>query len=263
MEVIAASGIEEILLLTGESPAMSDIAYIGEACRLARRHFRNVGLEIYPVNTADYQYLHECGADYVTVFQETYDATRYEELHLAGRKRVFPYRFEAQERAILGGMRGVGFSALLGLTDFRRDALATALHVYFLQRKYPHVEYSLSCPRLRPIVNNAGINPRDVHERELCQVLCAYRIFLPYVGITVSSRESASFRDGIVKIAATKVSAGVSTGIGDHEEKYEGKEARAAGDEQFEIADARSLAEMYAGLSRGGLQPVLNDYVYV
>lgn len=263
MEVIAASGIEEILLLTGESPAMSDIAYIGEACRLARRHFRNVGLEIYPVNTADYQYLHECGADYVTVFQETYDAVRYEELHLAGRKRVFPYRFEAQERAILGGMRGVGFSALLGLADFRRDALATALHVYFLQRKYPHVEYSLSCPRLRPIVNNAGINPRDVHERELCQVLCAYRVFLPYVGITVSSRESASFRDGIVKIAATKVSAGVSTGIGDHEEKYEGKEVQAAGDEQFEIADARSLAEMYAGLSRGGMQPVLNDYVYV
>ena len=74
-------------------------------------------------------------------------------------------------------MRGVGFSALLGLADFRRDALATALHVCFLQRKYPHVEYSLSCPRLRPIVNNAGINPRDVHERELCQVLCAYRIF--------------------------------------------------------------------------------------
>ncbi|MGP1407118.1 2-iminoacetate synthase ThiH [Selenomonas sp.] len=263
MEIIAASGIEEILILTGESPVKSDISYIGAACRLARQYFRSVGLEIYPVNTADYRYLHECGADYVTVFQETYDTARYEELHLAGRKRVFPYRFEAQERAILGGMRGVGFSALLGLSDFRRDALATALHVYFLQRKYPHVEYSLSCPRLRPIVNNANIHAHDVHEKELCQVLCAYRIFLPYVGVTVSSRESASFRDGIVKIAATKVSAGVSTGIGDHEEKYEGKKALAAGDEQFEIADARSLAEMYAGLSRSGLQPVLNDYVYV
>ena len=154
---------------------------------------------------------------YVTVFQETYDADRYEQLHLLGHKRVWPYRFDAQERALRGGMRGVAFSALLGLSDFRKDALASALHVYYLQRKYPHAEMSLSCPRLRPIINNDKINPLDVHEKQLCQVLCAYRIFLPYVGITVSSRESAEFRNGIVKIAATKVSAGVSTGIGDHE----------------------------------------------
>ena len=263
MKVIADSGIEEILMLTGESPEKSSIAYIGDACRLAAKYFRNVGLEIYPVNTADYRFLHECGADYVTVFQETYDVRRYEQLHLLGNKRVFPYRFEAQERAILGGMRGVGFSALLGLSDFRTDALATALHVYELQRKYPWVEYSLSCPRLRPIVNNEAINPLDVHERQLCQLLCAYRIFLPYVGIVVSSRETAAFRNGIVRIAATKVSAGVSTGIGDHESKYTGKEAADAGDEQFEIADTRSLGTMYQDISVQGLQPVLNDYLYV
>ena len=263
MKVIADSGIEEILMLTGESRSMSDVTYIGEACKLASKYFRNVGLEIYPVNTDEYQYLHECGADYVTVFQETYDSDKYETLHLLGHKRVFPYRFDAQERAIRGGMRGVGFSALLGLADFRKDALASALHVYFLQRKYPHAEYSLSCPRLRPIINNDKINPMDVHEKELCQVLCAYRIFLPYVGITVSSREQKHFRDGIVKIAATKVSAGVSTGIGDHESKYEGTESEDAGDEQFEISDGRSFDEMYRDMSGEGLQPVLNDYVYV
>ena len=263
MKVIADSGIEEILMLTGESRSMSDVTYIGEACKLASKYFRNVGLEIYPVNTDEYQYLHKCGADYVTVFQETYDSDKYETLHLLGHKRVFPYRFDAQERAIRGGMRGVGFSALLGLADFRKDALASALHVYFLQRKYPHAEYSLSCPRLRPIINNDKINPMDVHEKELCQVLCAYRIFLPYVGITVSSREQKHFRDGIVKIAATKVSAGVSTGIGDHESKYEGKESEDAGDEQFEISDGRSFDEMYRDMSGEGLQPVLNDYVYV
>jgi 2-iminoacetate synthase len=263
MKVIADSGMEEILLLTGESRSMSDVKYIGEACTLARKYFRNVGLEIYPVNTDEYRYLHECGADYVTVFQETYNADKYETLHLMGHKRVFPYRFEAQERAILGGMRGVGFSALLGLSDFRKDALASALHVYYLQRRYPHVEYSLSCPRLRPIINNDKIHPLDVHEKQLCQVLCAYRIFLPYVGITVSSREEKSFRDGIVRIAATKVSAGVSTGIGDHEEKYLGKEEEGAGDEQFEISDARSFQEMYQDMETEGLQPVLNDYVYV
>lgn len=264
MQVIADSGMEEILILTGESRAQSDVEYIGEACKLARKYFRMVGLEIYPVNTEEYGYLHQCGADYVTVFQETYDSDKYETLHLMGHKRVWPYRFDAQERALRGGMRGVAFSALLGLSDFRKDALASALHVYFLQRKYPQAEMSLSCPRLRPIINNDKINPLDVGEKQLCQILCAYRIFLPYVGITVSSRESARFRDGIVKIAATKVSAGVSTGIGDHESKYTGKESEEApGDEQFEIDDARSFDAMYQDMTEEGLQPVLNDYVYV
>ena len=264
MKVIADSGMEEILILTGESRGKSNVEYIGEACKLARKYFRMVGLEIYPVNTDEYNFLHECGADYVTVFQETYDTDKYEKLHLLGHKRVWPYRFDAQERALRGGMRGVAFSALLGLSDFRKDALASALHVYYLQRKYPHAEMSLSCPRLRPIINNDKINPLDVHEKQLCQVLCAYRIFLPYVGITVSSRESAEFRNGIVKIAATKVSAGVSTGIGDHESKYTGKEAEAVqGDEQFEIDDNRSLDKMYKDIAEEGLQPVLNDYLYV
>ena len=264
MQVIASSGMEEILILTGESRVQSDIKYIGEACKLARKYFRMVGLEIYPVNTDEYRYLHECGADYVTVFQESYDIVAYEKLHLMGHKRVWPYRFDAQERALRGGMRGVGFSALLGLSDFRKDALASALHVYYLQRKYPQAEMSLSCPRLRPIINNEKINPQDVHEKQLCQILCAYRIFMPFVGITVSSRESAAFRNGIVKICATKVSAGVSTGIGDHESKYTGKDSGGAqGDEQFEINDGRSLKKMYDDITDEGLQPVLNDYLYV
>lgn len=275
MQVIAASGMEEILLLTGESRRHSSLEYIGEACRLARRYFRLVGVEIYPVNTDEYRFLHECGVDYVTVFQETYDSNRYEQLHLLGPKRVWPYRFAAQERALRAGMRGVACSALLGLADFRRDALAGALHVYYLQRQYPQAEFSLSCPRLRPILHNAAISPQNfgqnVGERQLCQILCAYRIFLPYVGITVSSRESAAFRDGIVKIAATKVSAGVSTGIGDHAQKYNRQDSHKtpdlnrenAGDEQFAIADGRSLPQIAAAVAAEGLQPVLNDYLYV
>ncbi len=264
MQIIADSGMEEILLLTGESRSQSSVEYIGGACRLARKYFRMVGLEIYPVNTEEYRYLHECGADYVTVFQETYDPEAYEKLHLLGHKRVWPYRFDAQERALRGGMRGAAFSALLGLADFRKDALASALHVYYLQRKYPYAEMSLSCPRLRPIVNNDKIRPLDVHETDLCQILCAYRIFLPFVGITVSSRESVRFRNGIVKIAATRVSAGVSTGIGDHESKYTGRKSdEIQGDEQFEIDDDRSLDRMYRDIAEEGLQPVLNEYLYV
>lgn len=264
MKIISESGMEEILILTGESRARSSVEYIGEACKLARKYFRMVGVEIYPVNTDEYKYLHECGVDYVTVFQETYDSDRYEQLHLLGHKRVFPYRFHAQERALMAGMRGIACSALLGLSDFRKDALASVLHVYYLQRKYPHAEISLSCPRLRPIINNGKIDPLDVHEKQLCQILCAYRIFLPFCGITVSSRESEEFRNGIVKICATKVSAGVSTGIGDHESKYTGKENDSAeGDEQFEINDSRSFGKMYEDMSGEGLQPVLNDYLYV
>ena len=264
MAAIAATGLQEILILTGESRSKSTVEYIGNACQIARKYFRVIGLEIYPVNSDEYAYLHQCGADYVTVFQETYNSDKYETLHLAGHKRIFPYRVNAQERALMGGMRGVGFGALLGLDDFRKDAFATGYHAWLLQRKYPHAEMSLSCPRLRPIIDNDKINPLDVHESQLCQVICAYRIFLPFVGITVSSRESASFRDGIVKIAATKVSAGVSTGIGDHESKYSGKEADGEqGDEQFEIDDARSLETMYQDIADEGLQPVLNDYLYV
>ena len=264
MRIIADSGMEEILILTGESRSMSSVEYIGEACKLAGKYFKMVGLEIYPVNSEEYEYLHKCGADYVTVFQETYDIDKYETLHLRGHKRIWQYRFEAQERALMGGMRGVAFAALLGLSDFRKDAFATALHACYLQRKYPHAEISLSCPRLRPIINNDKINPLDVGERQLCQVICAYRIFLPFSGITVSSREGVSFRNGIMKIAATKVSAGVSTGIGDHEDKYRGKDAgEDSGDEQFEIDDARSFEEMYDDISKDGLQPVLNDYLYV
>ena len=106
---------------------MSDVHYIGEACKLARQYFKVVGVEIYPVNSDEYAYLHECGVDYVTVFQETYNSANYAQLHLAGAKRVFPYRFYAQERALRGGMRGVGLAALLGLDDFRKDAFATGL----------------------------------------------------------------------------------------------------------------------------------------
>ena len=256
MQAISATGMQEVLLLTGESRKMSDVQYIGEACKLARKYFKVVGLEIYPVNSDEYAYLHKCGADYVTVFQETYNSEKYGQLHLAGHKRCFTYRFYAQERALKGGMRGVGLAALLGLDDFRKDAFATGLHAYLLQRQYPHAEIALSCPRLRPIINNDKIKPLDVGEKELLQIVCAYRLFLPYASITVSSRECARVRDNLMSIAATKISAGVSTGIGSHS-------SSGIGDEQFEIDDGRSLAEIFADLKGRGLQPVMADYVFV
>ena len=256
MKAIADTGLQEVLILTGESPKMSDVTYIGEACKIARKYFKVIGLEIYPVNSSDYAYLHACGADYITVFQETYNADKYETLHLAGNKRIFPYRINTQERALIGGMRGVGFAALLGLDDFRTDAFATGMHAYQIQRKYPHAEIAFSCPRLRPIINNDKINPRDVHEAQLLQVVCAYRLFMPFASITISTRECERVRNSLIQIAATKISAGVNVGIGGHsgEEK---------GDEQFEIDDTRTVDEVYEAIAAQGLQPVMNDYVYV
>ena len=256
LQAIAATGLQEILLLTGESRSMSPVSYIGETARCARKYFRVIGVEIYPLNVEEYAYLHACGVDYVTVFQETYDADKYKTLHLGGHKRIFPYRLNAQERALMGGMRGVGFAALLGLSDFRRDAFATGLHAHLIQRKYPHAEIAFSCPRLRPIINNDKVGPKDVHEPQLLQVVCAYRIFMPFASITISTRERADFRDNIIGIAATKISAGVDVGIGGHsgEEK---------GDEQFEISDERSVEEVYDAICRHGLQPVMADYLYV
>lgn len=256
---IADTGIEEVIMLTGESPKMSDIKYIGNAVKIARQYFRVINMEIYPVNSEDYKYLHECGADYVTVFQETYNSDKYATLHLAGHKRIFPYRFYSQERAILGGMRGVGFAALLGLDDYQKDALATGMHAWLMQRKYPHAEISLSCPRLCPIINNDKINPKDVDERKLTQIICAYRLFMPYACIVVSSRESARYRNAIMKIAATKVSASVCVGIGGHLEN-DGSEM---GDEQFEITDSRSFDQMYSDIKGMGLQPVTSEYIYL
>lgn len=256
MQAIAETGLEEVLILTGESRTMSDLSYIGEACKIASKYFNVIGLEVYPMNSEEYHYLRECGADYVTVFQETYDVKRYEKFHLAGHKRVFPYRINAQERALMGGMRGVAFAALLGLSDFRKDALATGMHAYLLQKKYPHAELSISCPRLRPTKNQEEIQTNAVSERQLLQVMCAYRIFLPFAGVTISTREREEFRNHVIGLAATKISAGVQTGIGGHDSEEKG-------DAQFIISDARTVAQVREAILEKGCQPVFRDYVRV
>lgn len=257
MQTISETGLQEILILTGESRKMSDVDYIADACRIAKKYFKVVGVEVYPMNSDEYAKLHQNGADFVTVFQETYNSDKYETLHLEGHKRIFPYRFYAQERALKGGMRGVGFAALLGLDDFRKDAFATGMHAYLLQKKYPHAEIAFSCPRLRPIINNDKINPKDVHEPQLLQVICAYRIFMPFASITISTRECERFRNNVIKIAATKISAGVDVGIGGH------SDGEKKGDEQFEISDSRNVDEVFKAIEEQGLQPVILSLIHI
>ena len=254
LKAISDTGLEEVLILTGESRTKSDITYIGEAVKLAKKYFSTIGIEIYPLNTDEYKHLNKCGADFVSVYQETYDPDMYEKYHLSGPKRIYPYRFNAQERALMGGMRGVGFGSLLGLGDFRKDAFSTGLHAYYLQQKYPHAEISFSVPRIRSHLNGDELVPHGVREKQLLQVLLAYRIFMPFSSITISTREREGFRDNIIGLAANRISAGVKVGVGGH-----GSEQK--GDEQFRISDPRDVAEVHEMILRRGLQPVYTDYI--
>ncbi|GAB2473908.1 2-iminoacetate synthase ThiH [Luteococcus sediminum] len=252
---LAEEGIEEVLILTGESPKFSPVDYVAHCVERASGFFATVGIEVQPMNTDDYRRIHRAGAEHVCVYQETYDLDRYEQVHLGGRKRSFAYRFDSQERALLAGMRGVAFGALLGLADPRRDALATLVHARSIQRDFPHAEIMLSCPRIRPTGTDTEAASDPVDERLLLQILCAYRLATPQASITVSTRERPGFRDAVAGLVATKLSASVSTGVGHHVEEAP------TGDEQFEISDERSLAEVVSMLRATGLQPVLNDNI--
>lgn len=257
MLAIAKTGLKEILILTGESRKRSSLEYINEAVKIAKKYFTTIGIEIYPLNTEEYELLHESGADFVSVYQETYSESAYDQQHQYGSKRVFPYRFYAQERALMGGIRGVSFGVLLGLDDFRKDALCAASHAYLIQRKYPQAEIGFSVPRLRPFINeNSNKNNNAVYERQLLQVMLCYRLFMPYSSITISTRESAEFRDNVISIVANKMSAGVMVGIGGHDIEKKG-------DEQFEISDDRSVCEILDLIKSRNLQSVLTDTSYL
>lgn len=258
MQALAAEGIEDVLLLTGESARFSSVAYIETAVGIARKYFRVVGLEVYPANVADYRRWQMAGADFVTAFQETYDPTVYDYCHPYGHKRSIIYRMNTQERAIMGGMRGVGFGALFGLSDPLHDAYALGLHAYLIQRKYPQVEIAISFPRIRPTHGTSGVgDTHKIGEKKLMQYILAMRIFLPFAAITVSTRERKEFRDAAMAWGATKISASVDTGIGRRCNAH----AEDEGEEQFVIADTRTLHEIETDLEEKGLYVLRNDYI--
>ena len=252
-KAIAATGLQEILLLTGESKPHSKVEYIAEAVTILRRHFRCVGLEVYPMDVDEYRAVHQAGADYVSVYQETYDPQLYDRVHLSGPKKNYAYRFGANDRALAAGFRGASFGALLGLGDFRRDVLACGVHASMIMQKYPWAEIGFSVPRIRPYPNKTK-NEVDVHEPQLLQVILALRLFMPWAGLSLSTRESAWFRDHCIDLGITRLSAGVSTGVGGH-----GSEEK--GDQQFHKADERGVDEVRSAIAAHGCQPVFNDYV--
>jgi len=251
---IAFTGLQHLLLLTGESRVNSGPQYIKACVKLLRPHFASIGLEVYPLEEGEYRELVEAGVDSLTLFQEVYDEDRYREVHPAGPKSNYRFRLDAPERACRAGIAEVTLGALLGLGDWRTETFFTALHGAYLLKNYPDVQISFSVPRMRP--HTGSFEPeKPVTDSELVQILLAYRLFLPTAGITISTRESPSLRDALLPLGITRMSAGSLTSVGGYADTLD------TGSNQFEIADERSVAEIVAMLYRNGYQPVFSDWV--
>ncbi|HOG18006.1 MAG TPA: 2-iminoacetate synthase ThiH [Syntrophales bacterium] len=253
-ETISATGLKHVLILTGESRKRSPVSYIRECVDILKRFFSSISIEIYPLEENEYAELISAGVDGLTLYQEVYDETVYEEVHLSGPKRDYRFRLEAPERACRAGMRTVNVGALLGLTRWRAEAFFAGLHANYLQNRFPEVEVAMSPPRMRP---HLGVGrPRvEVDDRNLVQFVLAFRLFMPRGGITISTRECPELRDRLVKLGATKMSAGSCTSVG-------GRSDTAATD-QFEISDTRSVTEMAGMLYAQGYQPLYKDWQFL
>jgi len=251
-KAIAATGIKHLLILTGEARTKASPEYLDSCMKVLSKYFPSVSIEIYAMEQDEYANLVDAGVDGLTIYQETYDEALYATLHPRGPKKDFRYRLDAPERGCQAGMRVVNIGALLGLGDWRRDAVITVMHAAYLQDKFPNVDVAVSLPRMRP---HAGdFQPASiVSDHDMVQIMLAIRLFLPRLGITVSTRESADFRENILPLGVTKMSAGVSTAVGGHSQD---------GDKvgQFDISDGRSVDEMCAMLRTHGYQPVFKDW---
>lgn len=250
-ETIAATGLRHILALTGESARHTPPEYLGQCVEILRGYFPSVAIEVYPLETEAYRQLRSQGVDSLTIYQEVYDRDIYARMHPFGPKRDYDFRLAAPASGCQAGLRAVNIGALLGLHDPRKEFFLAGLHARHLQRLHPGVEISISLPRLRPVPGGFP-PPAPASDRMLAQFVAAFRLFMPRAGITLSTREGASLRDGLVKMGVTRMSAGSVTSVGGHTQPREPG--------QFEIDDSRSVAEIHAMLKRAGLQPVFKDW---
>ncbi len=252
-QAVAGTELKHVLILTGESRTHTPVSYIKDCVAILKRYFHSISIEIYPLFTEEYAELVDAGVDGLTIYQEVYDQNIYSRLHPQGPKRDYRFRLEAPERAGQAGMRTINVGPLLGLADWRSEVFLAGVHAQYLQRKFPEIEVSISCPRMRPYYG--GHQPEfPVSDRELVQSILALRLFLPRAGITLSTRESQQLRDNLLKLGVTKMSAGSSTIVGGH------IGYRAEGIGQFEISDHRSVAEVREAISALGYKPILKDW---
>jgi 2-iminoacetate synthase len=252
LDAIHAMGFEEVLLLTGERSSRADFDYLRECVQRAARRFHNVAIEVFPMGEEEYRLLAEAGCTGVTLYQETYHPETYDRMHRWGPKKDFSQRLEAPARALAGGLRFAGLGALLGLADPLHDMIALYRHARHLQKTHWQAGLTLSFPRIR---SEAGgfIPPHPVDEKQLAQIIFAFRICLPDVPLVLSTRESAAFRDGMAGIGVSKMSIASKTTVGGY-----GSEGSAEG--QFDVSDTRGLEPFCAMLRTRQLDPVFKNW---
>lgn len=251
VRVIKSYGFDHVLLVTGESSAGAGIGYFEKVLRIIRPYFSHISMEVQPLGCEEYLRLTNLGLNTVLVYQETYGKS-YPEFHPEGMKSDFYYRLDTPDRLGTAGIHKIGLGCLLGLDDWRTDSWFTGLHVNYLEKKYWKTKYSISFPRLRPA---AGIiEPRViVSDRNLVQLICAYRIFNENLEISISTRESQKFRDNAIKLGVTSISAGSRTEPG-------GYSSPADELEQFAVNDNRTPKEISEMISSVGYEPVWKDW---
>ncbi len=254
MSFLAEEGIENALLLTGESYQATPLSYLKEATTIAKAYFPNISLEVHPMEKAEYHELFAQGVDGISVYQETYNRQRYQHVHRSGKKADYNYRLGAPERAAQAGMRHIALGILLGLADVAEDLHNLYQHIYWMERHYPGVEYSISFPRLRP-VKGEDFAYCDVNDITLVRIICLTRIHFPRVGINCSTRESPQLRNHILELGVTRMSAGSNTSVGGYTITAPDKQ-----DPQFDIKDNRSVSEMISLLKERHFDPVLTDW---
>ncbi len=248
-------GFEHILIVTGEDNQNVGISYIAHAIDILHKYFANISIEVQPLELEEYQLLAEKNVYAVLVYQETYNIHRYKTYHPKGKKSNFYYRLETHDRIGRAEIHKIGLGVLLGLEDWRIDSFFTALHLDYLQKKYWKSRYSISFPRLRPAVGSIKENVH-ITDNELIQLVCAYRLFNPDVELSLSTRERSEFRDKLVELGFTTMSAESKTNPG-------GYTVESHSLEQFEIDDNRTLEEIVEALQSKGIEPVMKDWDYV
>ncbi len=253
---IASTGIEHLLILTGDSRKSSPLSYIKECLQVLKKYFSSISAEIYALTEDEYRDLVDSGIDGLTIYQETYDEAVYDRVHRSGPKKDFRFRLDAPEHAARSGMRNVNIGTLLGLNDWRKEVFWMGLHAQYLQDRYGEVEIGVSLPRLRPHSGDfKDVTP--VSDKNITQALMALRLFLPRLGIALSTRESACLRENLLPLGITRMSAGSTTRVGGHTIASPEEE----NEPQFEISDPRDVEEMKAMLAAKGYQPVLKDWM--
>jgi 2-iminoacetate synthase len=245
-------GYEHVLLVTGEANQTVHVDYFKKVLKLIRPHFAQVSMEVQPLDTDEYTALIPLGLTSVLVYQETYHKNDYRLHHPKGKKANFNYRLETPDRLGRAGIHKMGLGVLIGLEDWRTDSFFTALHLNYLEKTYWQTRYSLSFPRLRPF--SGGLEPKvEMKDRELVQLICAYRLFNEDVELSLSTRESEIFRNHCIQLGITSISAGSKTNPGGYAVEPESLE-------QFEISDERSPEEIAAMIRSKGYEPVWKDW---